>query len=118
MRLIGITALATALISSNALGAGMGTDLYEDCVTAEKGSDKDALCSIYVYGISAGIWMAQTMQDAGQPFCLPREGPLDFRQARAIVEKFMRDHPEGLNAKSPLVVAGALKQAFPCKGSN
>jgi Rap1a immunity proteins len=117
MRLIVIAALAGTLVSSSALGAGMGPDLFESCITAEKGSDKDALCTIYVYGISAGIWMAQTMYNAGGQFCLPNEA-LDPRQARAIVEKFMRDHPEKLNAKAPLVVAGALAQAFPCKSSN
>lgn len=109
--------LVVTLLSSSAFAAGKGPDLYDACVTAEKGSERDALCTMYVYGIAAGIWIAQTMYTAGQEFCLPKDEMLDHRQARAIVEKFMRDHPEKLNAAAPLVVAGALTQAFPCNGA-
>jgi hypothetical protein len=109
--LIGMVTFAT----SPAAGQGMGPDLYEACVNAPKGSVKSEGCNLLLQGISMGLFMGQGLSNSGARTCLPDDESLDVRQTRAIVEKFMREHPEKLNQKIATLVLEALVNAFPCK---
>jgi Rap1a immunity proteins len=90
-----------------------GPDLYDIC-NAGNGTIKSEFCDVYLGGISLGFYLSQDMTKQGYGTCLPEE-PLDVRQTRAIVDKFMRDHPEELNQSAATLVVEALVRAFPCK---
>jgi hypothetical protein len=104
-----------ALAGSPVAGQGMGPDLCEACVSAGKGTVKSDFCNLYLKGISEGLFIGQDVTSQGLKTCLPENEALDVRQTRAIVEKFMREHPERLNQKAGSLVFEALVQAFPCK---
>ena len=109
--LVGMVAFATSPVA----GQGMGLDLYEACMNAPKGSVKSEGCNLLLKGISMGLFMGQAVSNSGARTCLPDDESLDVRQTRAIVEKFMREHPEKLNQNLATLVLEALIRAFPCK---
>ena len=47
-------------------------------------------------------------------FCSPREG-ISNGQMRAIVTKYLNDHPEELHRSGGFLVMQAVVKAFPCK---
>jgi hypothetical protein len=113
-----ILVTAAAFMYRHAAAQSGGPNLYEACVTAHRGSIEDRACNLYLSGISTGFYLAQQVYGAGGHFCFPNEEALDVRQVRAITEKYLRDHPEKMHEKAPLLVLLALAQAFPCKSSN
>lgn len=60
------------------------------------------------YGYVAGV----SDDQIGRLWC-PRQG-VTYGQQMAVVAKFLRDHPEWLDADANLLVISALQLAFPC----
>jgi Rap1a immunity proteins len=90
-----------------------GTQLYQECLDKSKGF-QDLACLSYVRGFVDGMFMggAVAAQFAGQ-YCPPKDG-IDAIQARLIIEKYLRDHPENLHIEVGLLAGTALMAAFPC----
>lgn len=85
--------------------AETGMDLYNNCGNAfMAGFLNRSACHTYVYGI--GMYLA-----GRGSACF--NGATD-QQMILVVQTYMRDHPEGLNQRSDMVVARALVEAFPC----
>jgi hypothetical protein len=100
-----------------------GQFLYQLC--NDKSELSQGECSSWIYGFARGMGVAQLYADkqhltppgarrpTGSPTtCLSDE--LTGTQARLIIEKFMRDHPELLHHLAAGIAGAALVQAFPC----
>jgi hypothetical protein len=90
-----------------------GVELYSFCA-AEEDTAASLACSSYVRGFTDGI-MAGTAAATENVLCPPAEG-INALQARLIVERFLRDHPEGLHIEAGLLVMRAFMEAFRCNG--
>jgi hypothetical protein len=70
-------------------------------------------CDSFFLGFTYGV-ISQHV--ANGQICFPTGlAPL---QAKLVVEKYMRDHPEQLHADAVLITNAALTLAFPCPKSN
>ena len=88
-------------------------DLKTLCKAQDKESDK--LCSIYIAGVYDGFAGAQLMRARGMASCMPAIGP---GSARAIIEKFLDEHPDQLQRPVIVVAPLALISAFHCETTN
>lgn len=100
------TAITVALLilASSAFAASQtGNELSQGMTTANRMA-QTPLFRGYVAGV----------QDVfeGKLFCVPDDVPP--RQSAAVVAKYLADHPEYWNQAAKLLVANALKSAFPC----
>jgi Rap1a immunity proteins len=90
-----------------------GTQLYQECLIKDHGP-MDIACQSYIRGFVDGSVTATVIErDFAGQYCPPKDG-IDAIQARLIVEKYLRDHPEELHAEAGLLVSGALLAAFSC----
>jgi hypothetical protein len=113
-----IAACFATIMGVSDVQALTGTQLYQECLDKGNGMSEVA-CLAYVRGFVDGMFMGTTVTKkfAGQ-YCPPKEGT-DAIQARLIVEKYLREHPESLHVEAGLLVGTALLGAFPCaKNSN
>ncbi|HEY4969842.1 MAG TPA: Rap1a/Tai family immunity protein [Steroidobacteraceae bacterium] len=99
---------------AHASAAESGDDLRAICVNVVKDSAADISCNLYLSGFSEGLFLGEILQEKGTTTCMPRDAALDYRQTRAILEKYMQDHPEELNRKASILVLRAVASAFPC----
>lgn len=90
-------------------------DLQGLCSQMPETSRDSMLCQFYIAGVYDGLFGGQIMAKRHMSSCLPA---ISGGQARLIVEKYMRDHPENLNMTADVLVASALFSAYPCKTSN
>jgi hypothetical protein len=84
-----------------------------DRCSGKFGSAGETACVTYIEGLTAGIELGQA---AGKRWCFPEGGTIE--QARLIIEKVMREHPEFLHEDAATVAAAALISAFPCDKSH
>jgi hypothetical protein len=89
-----------------------GTELYTLC-SAPAGSTKEVACISYVRGLLDGIDIGAGVPEFTARYC-PPNGGIETTQARLIIEKQMKDHPELLNRHAVVIAASALQEAFPC----
>jgi hypothetical protein len=116
-RYFAITASLAILSATNA-EALTGSDLYQECLDKSRGIEEIG-CLSYVRGFVDGIFSGVAIERLAIGFCPPKEEGLDATQARLIVEKYLREHPEQLHVQAGLLVGSALIAAFPCpKKSN
>jgi hypothetical protein len=110
-------ALCILLLSTSAAFTDDFSDikLYEFC-GAKRGTVEDVACTMYIAGLASGLSKGLTTAALGVTFCPPEQ--ITGGQARLIVAKAMREHPEKLNEDAAAFVAAALVVAFPCKKSN
>ncbi|MGE5089998.1 MAG: Rap1a/Tai family immunity protein [Candidatus Levyibacteriota bacterium] len=80
-----------------------------DRLEAGRGTFNDTGDSAMAIGYIAGI------SDALQGALLCPQPTVDITQEIAIVEKYLREHPEELEQRAILIIAKALAAAFPCK---
>jgi hypothetical protein len=93
-----------------------GNELQNYC-SAPRDTQFDAACTQYVQGFLGGIEASSGgMSKDAKIWCIPDGATIG--QARLVVEKYMREHPEGLHQPASLVTGLALMFAFPCKISN
>jgi hypothetical protein len=98
-----------------------GIMLHEACTAANAGNEfGEHICLMWITGLVQGMYWSQELADFKKlpsATCLPVSSTgmgVTGEQARLIVEKYMRDHPERLNASARSVAGAALDQAFPC----
>jgi Rap1a immunity proteins len=108
--------VAVILASSMAPAVAVtGTQLYESCQGKARGAALDLSCAAYVRGLVEGLQLGRHLgMHAPKLYCPPKDG-LDPQQARLIIEKYLRDHPERLHENSSFLGMDALMGAFPCK---
>ncbi len=92
-----------------------GTQLFQLC-TRDLGDAGDAACSAYIRGFSDGLLIGDVTAGTADGICLPYA--LNQVQARALVDRFLREHPEMLDRTAALLVFRAIQEAFPCPNSN
>jgi hypothetical protein len=67
-------------------------------------------CALYILGFFQGIMAQQTL---GNPICLPKG--VNGLQAKLVIEKYLREHPENLHDDAWMAASVALAAAFPCR---
>ena len=87
-----------------------GNDLQILC--AQEGGNPLA-CNAYIRGFADG---ATAQHAPGYQICFPKSAT--GLQARAVVEKYMLDHPENLHHQAGMIGSAALAAAFPCRKAN
>jgi hypothetical protein len=109
-------AFVLAVFASPHAAAFTGTDLYQQCQDKKRGI-RDLLCIAYVRGFIDGITAGTAIPRSrhASEFCLPEKVAISAEQARLIIEKYLRDHPEQLHEEAELLAATAIMLAFPCK---
>jgi hypothetical protein len=93
-----------------------GKELYQSCST--KKASSEPICTAYVHGFIDGMIMGYTAHGTSRGYCPPVTG-VSVARGRAIIEKWLRDHPERLKTEAGILSGLALAEAYPCKpGSN
>jgi hypothetical protein len=96
-------------VASNAF---TGMELHNWCLSSEKMSPEADACTIYLKGFVDGVVTGNALGIA-HTFCPPMDG-ISGPQARLILEKYFRDHPEKLDQEAGLLAEVAIREAFPC----
>ena len=104
-----IVAVLTAPVSAGALS---GVELYQSCQDKKRGVG-NIVCTAYIHGLVDGMTMGVASEKFPGKYCPPDSG-ISAPQARLIIEKFLRDHPERLHVEAGLVAGLAIIEAFPC----
>jgi hypothetical protein len=91
-----------------------GTELYRFCAQSKKDDGADMFCKAYVRGFVDALGLGHYSAEHGIKYCPPDDG-LSEVQARLIIEKFLREHPERMHEKAGIVAGLALFVAFDCK---
>lgn len=86
-------------------GVFTGNDLKKVCDSDQMG------CIMYVMG-SADSWTVAHYWYKLQPACYPNGAII--AQRKAILIKFLNDHPEMLHQPAGAIYVTAMSQAFPC----
>jgi hypothetical protein len=89
-----LAALSVASPASSLTAA----ELYRIC-TQPRNSNPDIGCNYYILGLTDGNFLGDSMASSGNRFCAPKNG-VDHAQARLVIEKFFRDHPEELHEEA------------------
>ena len=105
-------ALATAYAHPSA--ATTGKELYAACTANGGGTSLD--CAAYVQGFVDGMIMGYTAHGTVRGYC-PPVGGVTVARGRAIIEGWLRDHPERLGGNAGILAGLALAEAYPCKGA-
>jgi hypothetical protein len=106
---VGLTALQAHAAPAQASGGSMaGTQLSEFC----KGPPLHVgTCIGFINGVADSCDCSNDMHG----FRWNSDEPgITVSKLRAVVEKFLKDHPEVLNKTAASLVAAALQEAFPC----
>ena len=92
-----------------------GNKLQEFC-SSPHNSREDIACAYYLKGFVSGIEVGDGARDDERMWCFPEGSTIG--QARLVVEKYMREHPETLHRDAGVIAGIALFAAFGCKHSN
>jgi len=88
-----------------------GADLHQAC-GADSAAQDQLICLSYLKGFIQGISIIEIV--ANKRFlCLPESGGT-LGQDKAVVQKYLDDHPDEWHKPSSLLVYFALAKAFPC----
>lgn len=87
-----------------------GTDLLRLCETPEGTNDAN-FCTGFIMGTRDGVALATNLRDTAPILATPLEAKED--QLKAVVVKYLKDHPEELHRPGGLLVIFALSKAFP-----
>lgn len=100
-----------AVAAGNPPSAGYaltGAELNQACLATT------TACIFYLRGFVDGIAIGSaTARPGDRLFCQPSAG-LAVEQAKIVVEKLFREHPEALDREAGLLVGAALIDAFRC----
>jgi len=83
---------ATTLLPARAL---TGLELEKFC-DAPHESREAVSCIAYIRGFSDVLYLADWMATNGDRFCPPKGESVNAEQAKSIVQKYLKDHPEQL----------------------
>jgi hypothetical protein len=91
-----------------------GSDLEKFCGEPPE-SMAGSSCRVYLRGLVDGLYLADKMAAEGRRLCSPNDKSIDVDQAKLVVQKYLKDHPEQLHRDGGVLAAVALYLAFPCK---
>jgi hypothetical protein len=112
-------------MSAAQIGGLSGSDLVNRCEQAERillaprnapsGANVSEAyqCSFFMSGVIDGVRAGIALTNSSQRlFCLPRNAAND--QILRVVLTWLRQHPQDLHDPAGILVAVALRDAFPC----
>lgn len=111
-RLLLLCLLGVAL--SPPASAYSGAELYQSCSNGDAGSADNLACAAYVRGFVDGMIMGYTAHGTVRGYCPPVSG-ISVTTGRAIIEKYLREHPEKRKTDASILAGLALSEAYPCK---
>jgi len=115
MRALAIASMTSAYVlahnSGHAQTALFTADELDHMCKAPRGSVDDTFCLAYLIGIETGIARAPAMLKAGHG-CIPSSD--NAEKLRAVIQKYIADHPEKRNEDGRTVTIAALGYAYPC----
>jgi hypothetical protein len=91
-----------------------GKELYRSCAAKNATRAEVEGCTAYVRGFVDGMIMGYTAHGTVRGYCPPVTG-VSVAKGRAIIEKFLREHPERLSTEARILAGLALSEAFPCQ---
>lgn len=109
LSLAGAIAVALPATRSAAL---TGNELYQSCSAGKAGGNQR--CDDYIHGFIDGMIMGYTANGTSRGYCPPVTG-VPVAKGRAIIETWLREHPERLKGEAGILSGLALAEAFPCK---
>jgi hypothetical protein len=71
----------------------------------------------YIQGLLDSYAVFSTRDPSLDVYCMPEQG-VSSAQARILIVKWLREHPERLHEQARLLVFHALAEAFPCRDSS
>ena len=105
---------------------GSGVDLLENCENSDH--PQGIGCILYIKGLLDGFTMGERQRFISPTTFFRKEGKLyefiselcypkgfSLIQARLIVIKHLKNHPEKLHEHPSNFVVNSIKEAFPCK---
>lgn len=101
-----------AVACTHPAAATTGKELYTACTG--KGGAAKLDCAAYIDGFVDGMIMGYTAHGTVRGYCPPVSG-IPPARGRAIVEAWLRDHPERLGGNAGILAGLALAEAYPCK---
>jgi Rap1a immunity proteins len=87
-----------------------GTQLSTFCNRSDSTMEFQ-FCDAFIVGVRDGVVLAVTLRDAKPILDIPKD--VTQEQIRAVVTKYLKDHPEELHKPAGLLVIFALSKAFP-----
>lgn len=111
---LGLACLVGVASQSRPAAATSGKELYESCLAKSAKAAHGVDCAAYIHGFIDGMIMGYTAHGTSRGYCPPVTG-VSVAQGRAIVEKWLRDHPERLSSDAGILAGLALSEAYPCK---
>jgi hypothetical protein len=102
--------LATPAYSDDKFTA---SELYKKC-TAPKGGSEQIYCEAYIHGFMHGLWSGEINAEKKITLCKMPD-TINTTEARLVVEKYMREHPEKLNQYAGVVAQFAFIEEYGCK---
>ena len=114
MNLAATFSLAVLLVLPTTVASALsGAELYQKC-SQKRRNVSDISCIAYVRGFVDGMMIGTILgKEKRMVYCPPTDG-LAVDQARLIIEKYLKDHPEKLRIEAGYLVGEALVSAFPC----
>jgi hypothetical protein len=104
--------IAAAAIPAHAQNAG--GDLFRWCTTRPATvAAANPACANYIYGVLDQLPSGSAAAPLRKKTCFP--AVMTPGQANAIVENYLRNHPERRSASPAMVRAEAFNAAFPCR---
>ena len=101
-----------AVAGSPAVAQSADAYLFRRC-TSTAAAAADPACTGYVYGVLNQFAFGPSDAALRRNTCFPKV--MSPSQANAIVENYMRNHPERLAAGAAMVRAEAFNSVFPCR---
>jgi hypothetical protein len=106
--------LLVVIAASPALAQNAGGDLFRWCTTRPAAvAAANPACANYIYGVLDQLPSGPAAAAVRRKTCFP--AVMAPGQANAIVENYLRNHPERRSAGPAMVRAEAFNAAFPCR---
>jgi len=107
-----LACLLGTTLAAHETAATTGKDLYRSCLVGDTGAGTQ-FCVDYVHGFIDGMIMGYTAHETAHGYCPPATG-VSVARGRAVIEQWLRDHPERLDTDASILAGLALSEAFPC----
>jgi Rap1a immunity proteins len=111
LRLVRLCLFLMAATASPALSESRDAYLFRQCTSTAARAANPA-CTNYTYGILAEVPFNRSDAALKRHTCFPKT--MNPMQAQAIVENYIRNHPERVGANAAIVRAEAFNSAFSC----
>ena len=118
IRVAGTAAVMTSLICGPAVAETLRGDQLLMLLTDESASGMQANVNRYramgyIQGLLDSYAVFSARDSSLKIYCMPEQG-VSSAQARILIVKWLKEHPERLHEQARLLVFHALAEAFPC----